>query len=150
MRVSGPIAYIILYAALYAAFGVASPFWPKIFRNERFNFPADRFRPHRCHVGAARRRPIGWDTCPCFEVIAPCARNLCCLGIRNGRCLVVGKYLLVIAYLHCFNAGSGTCPHDVACRRVIGQRSEAPDSRESLLNTAGYEARRRRLSCWAR
>ena len=27
----GPIAYIALYAALYAAFGVASPFWPKYF-----------------------------------------------------------------------------------------------------------------------
>ena len=31
MRVSGPIAYIALYAALYAAFGAASPFWPKYF-----------------------------------------------------------------------------------------------------------------------
>ncbi|KRR10457.1 MFS transporter [Bradyrhizobium jicamae] len=31
MRVSGPIAYIALYATLYAAFGVASPFWPKYF-----------------------------------------------------------------------------------------------------------------------
>jgi MFS transporter, PPP family, 3-phenylpropionic acid transporter len=31
VRISGPIAYIILYAALYAAFGVASPFWPKFF-----------------------------------------------------------------------------------------------------------------------
>lgn len=31
MRVSGPIAYIALYVALYAAFGAASPFWPKFF-----------------------------------------------------------------------------------------------------------------------
>jgi PPP family 3-phenylpropionic acid transporter len=31
MRVSGPIACIALYAALYTAFGVASPFWPKYF-----------------------------------------------------------------------------------------------------------------------
>lgn len=31
MRVSGPIAYIALYGTLYAAFGVASPFWPKYF-----------------------------------------------------------------------------------------------------------------------
>jgi PPP family 3-phenylpropionic acid transporter len=31
MRVSGPVAYIVLYAALYGAFGVASPFWPKYF-----------------------------------------------------------------------------------------------------------------------
>jgi len=31
MRISAPIAYIALYAALYAAFGVASPFWPKYF-----------------------------------------------------------------------------------------------------------------------
>jgi MFS transporter, PPP family, 3-phenylpropionic acid transporter len=31
MHVSGPIAYIALYAALYAAFGAASPFWPKYF-----------------------------------------------------------------------------------------------------------------------
>ena len=31
MRVSGPIAYIALYCTLYAAFGVASPFWPKYF-----------------------------------------------------------------------------------------------------------------------
>ena len=34
MRISGPIAYIILYAALYAAFGVASPFWPKFFKSK--------------------------------------------------------------------------------------------------------------------
>jgi MFS transporter, PPP family, 3-phenylpropionic acid transporter len=31
VRISGPIAYIALYAALYAAFGVGSPFWPKFF-----------------------------------------------------------------------------------------------------------------------
>ena len=31
MRISGPLAYILLYGALYAAFGVASPFWPKFF-----------------------------------------------------------------------------------------------------------------------
>ena len=32
MRVTGPVAYIVLYVALYAAFGVASPFWPKFFQ----------------------------------------------------------------------------------------------------------------------
>ena len=31
MRISAPVAYILLYAALYAAFGVASPFWPRFF-----------------------------------------------------------------------------------------------------------------------
>jgi MFS transporter, PPP family, 3-phenylpropionic acid transporter len=31
VRNTGPIAYIILYATMYAAFGVASPFWPKFF-----------------------------------------------------------------------------------------------------------------------
>lgn len=31
MRNHGPIGYIVLYAAMYAAFGVASPFWPKFF-----------------------------------------------------------------------------------------------------------------------
>ena len=31
MGISGPTAYIALYVALYAAFGVASPFWPKFF-----------------------------------------------------------------------------------------------------------------------
>ena len=31
MRINAPIAYILLYAALYAAFGVASPFWPRFF-----------------------------------------------------------------------------------------------------------------------
>jgi PPP family 3-phenylpropionic acid transporter len=31
VRINGPIAYIVLYVALYAAFGVASPFWPKFF-----------------------------------------------------------------------------------------------------------------------
>jgi MFS transporter, PPP family, 3-phenylpropionic acid transporter len=31
VRISGPIAYIVLYSAMYGAFGVASPFWPKIF-----------------------------------------------------------------------------------------------------------------------
>src|SRR5262245_41666643 len=31
VRISGPATYIALYAALYAGFGVASPFWPKFF-----------------------------------------------------------------------------------------------------------------------
>ncbi|WP_456629672.1 MFS transporter [Bradyrhizobium sp. URHC0002] len=31
MRIGAPAAYILLYAALYAAFGVASPFWPRFF-----------------------------------------------------------------------------------------------------------------------
>jgi MFS transporter, PPP family, 3-phenylpropionic acid transporter len=31
VRSSAPVAYILLYAALYAAFGVASPFWPRFF-----------------------------------------------------------------------------------------------------------------------
>ncbi|MCK1579521.1 MFS transporter [Bradyrhizobium sp. 168] len=31
MRVTRPVAYVMLYGALYAAFGVASPFWPKFF-----------------------------------------------------------------------------------------------------------------------
>lgn len=31
MRVSAPVAYILLYATLYAAFGGASPFWPRFF-----------------------------------------------------------------------------------------------------------------------
>ena len=31
MRIPAPIAYIVLYVVLYAAFGAASPFWPKFF-----------------------------------------------------------------------------------------------------------------------
>ncbi len=31
VRIAEPIAYIPLYGALYAAFGAASPFWPKLF-----------------------------------------------------------------------------------------------------------------------
>lgn len=31
MRIPAPIVYIVLYVALYAAFGAASPFWPKFF-----------------------------------------------------------------------------------------------------------------------
>jgi PPP family 3-phenylpropionic acid transporter len=31
VRIPAPIAYIVLYVALYAAFGAASPFWPKFF-----------------------------------------------------------------------------------------------------------------------
>jgi MFS transporter, PPP family, 3-phenylpropionic acid transporter len=34
VRISAPIAYILLYAALYAAFGVASPFWPRFFETK--------------------------------------------------------------------------------------------------------------------
>jgi MFS transporter, PPP family, 3-phenylpropionic acid transporter len=37
VRINGPLAYIILYAALYAAFGVASPFWPKFFESRDLN-----------------------------------------------------------------------------------------------------------------
>ena len=34
VRISAPVAYIVLYAALYAAFGVASPFWPRFSKQE--------------------------------------------------------------------------------------------------------------------
>ena len=34
MRISGPTAYILLYASMYAAFGVSSPFWPKFFETK--------------------------------------------------------------------------------------------------------------------
>jgi PPP family 3-phenylpropionic acid transporter len=34
VRIKGPIAYILLYAAMYGAFGVASPFWPKVFETK--------------------------------------------------------------------------------------------------------------------
>lgn len=39
VRTSGPIAYIALYAAMYAAFGVASPFWPKFFETKALTSP---------------------------------------------------------------------------------------------------------------
>jgi PPP family 3-phenylpropionic acid transporter len=34
VRSRGPISYILLYTALYGAFGVASPFWPKFFETK--------------------------------------------------------------------------------------------------------------------
>jgi PPP family 3-phenylpropionic acid transporter len=34
VRISAPVASILLYAALYAAFGVASPFWPRFFETK--------------------------------------------------------------------------------------------------------------------
>jgi PPP family 3-phenylpropionic acid transporter len=37
VRIPAPIAYIVLYAALYAAFGAASPFWPKFFETRTLN-----------------------------------------------------------------------------------------------------------------
>src|SRR3954470_23049967 len=39
VRTNGPIAYIALYAAMYAAFGVASPFWPKFFETKALSSP---------------------------------------------------------------------------------------------------------------
>jgi MFS transporter, PPP family, 3-phenylpropionic acid transporter len=34
VRISEPIAYIVLYSSMYAAFGVSSPFWPKFFETK--------------------------------------------------------------------------------------------------------------------
>jgi PPP family 3-phenylpropionic acid transporter len=34
VRTNGPIGYILLYVAMYGAFGVASPFWPKFFETK--------------------------------------------------------------------------------------------------------------------
>jgi hypothetical protein len=103
----------------------------KIFRNERSNFPADRFDTRRCNGSAPRRRPIGRKTCRSFEIIAPCARNLCCPGSRNGRCIVLANTFWLLLFIS-FTAGCGTCPHDVDCRRVVGQRSKASDSGEAF------------------
>jgi len=37
VRINAPAAYVILYALMYAAFGVASPFWPEYFRAKALN-----------------------------------------------------------------------------------------------------------------
>jgi PPP family 3-phenylpropionic acid transporter len=34
VRINAAVAYIVLYVALYAAFGVASPFWPRFFETK--------------------------------------------------------------------------------------------------------------------
>jgi MFS transporter, PPP family, 3-phenylpropionic acid transporter len=52
MRISPPFAYIILYAALYAAFGVASPFWPR-FLETRGLSPEQIGLFGRCDVNAS-------------------------------------------------------------------------------------------------
>jgi len=37
VRINAPAAYVILYVLMYAAFGVASPFWPEYFRAKALN-----------------------------------------------------------------------------------------------------------------
>ena len=34
MRINGPVAYIALYGAMYAAYGVVSPIWPKLYESK--------------------------------------------------------------------------------------------------------------------
>lgn len=49
MRVTGPFAYVMLYGALYAAFGVASPFWPKFFEAKALSAQQiGGYSPPRC------------------------------------------------------------------------------------------------------
>ena len=91
MRINEPIAYILLYAAMYAAFGVASPFWPKFFETRGLTSLQIGFILAAAHGSAPCRWPNGWEICRCYEIIAPCARDLRCLGSRNGRRIVAGK-----------------------------------------------------------
>jgi PPP family 3-phenylpropionic acid transporter len=38
VRVNEPLAYILLYVTMYAAFGVSSPFWPKFFESKALSW----------------------------------------------------------------------------------------------------------------
>jgi MFS transporter, PPP family, 3-phenylpropionic acid transporter len=69
MRVSQPTAYIALYAALYAAFGVASPFWPKYFETRALS-------PEQIGVILAAALLVRLVAGPLFGVLADFLQSL--------------------------------------------------------------------------
>jgi PPP family 3-phenylpropionic acid transporter len=69
MRVSGPTAYVALYAALYAAFGVASPFWPKYFETRALS-------PEQIGVILAAALLVRLVAGPLFGVLADFLQSL--------------------------------------------------------------------------
>jgi MFS family permease len=88
-RVNGPIAYIILYVALYAAFGVASPFWPQFFETKALS-------PQQIGLILAAAMAMRLAAGPLIGTFADflgslrlVLANLFRRGGRRGRCIVV-------------------------------------------------------------
>ena len=102
MRISGPVAYILLYGTLYAAFGVASPFWPKFFETRDLSSEQIGFI-----LSAAMLVRLGAG--PLVGRLADLWRSRQLLAIASDS----------------YAAGCSTCPHHLDCGRVIGQCGEA-------------------------
>ena len=112
VRISAPVAYILLYAALYAAFGVAaSPFWPRFFETRALSPQEIGIVLAAAMLTRLLAGPIGWDVCRSSRFVALCSRNLYCIGRRIGRRFIVGA-LLRVAALHNCDPGRFSCSHD--------------------------------------
>ncbi|WP_275189104.1 MFS transporter [Bradyrhizobium sp. CSA112] len=77
MRISAPVAYILLYTALYAAFGVASPFWPRFFETRGLS-------PQEIGIVLAAAKVTRLLAGP----------TLGCLQIEQVRCALLSQFVL--------------------------------------------------------
>ena len=101
MRVSGPFAYIVLYAALYGAFGVASPFWPKYFETRALT-------PEQIGVILAAALLVRLVSGPLVGMFADVLRSLrlvlaCCAALAAATAVALswadGFWLLLLVAL---------------------------------------------------
>lgn len=101
MRVSGPFAYIVLYAALYGAFGVASPFWPKYFETRALT-------PEQIGVILAAALLVRLVSGPLVGMLADVLRSLrlvlaCCAALAAATAVALlwadGFWLLLLVAL---------------------------------------------------
>lgn len=88
MRIPAPIAYIVVYVALYAAFGAASPFWPKFFETRALASQQIGL----ILAAAMLTRLVSGPLVAMLgaRVIAPRARSLRCRGGLSSRRVALG------------------------------------------------------------
>ena len=146
LRINGPIAYIILYVALYAAFGVASPFWPKFFETKALSSQQIGLILGAALAIRPAAGPIVGMLADFFGIAAPYARFLCYPCSRDGRRIVAGKELFWLFFIALAQAAAlAPTTSTTLCQST----QQGLFGRASPLGTAGYGARHPRLSCWA-
>ncbi|XUJ35992.1 MFS transporter [Bradyrhizobium japonicum] len=117
MRISRPIAYIVLYVALYAAFGVSSPFWPKFFETRALT-------PQQIGLILAAAMLVRLAVGPVVGMLADLLGSLrlllatcAALAAATAAAFLLANTFSLLFLIALVQAAA--LAHDVDCRRVV-------------------------------
>ena len=147
MRRDLPIAYVLLYVALYGAFGVASPFWPKLFESKGLTLQEVGWILAAALVVRLVTGPLVGrlaDAMASLRLVLAVSIAMAAAAAAAFLAINTFWFVLLIALVQAAALAPTTSIAD-ALPSIPLDRTWL----ESHSNTGGYGARRRRPSCRA-